>query len=293
MMNTKDPNEQTVSIRMLNISDLEHAICLSVAEGWNQTEMDWRLLIENPYNTCLAAEYDGRVIGTATSLNHSDNVAWIGMVIVDKAFRGRGIGKLLMAGIIDKLVYFESVKLDATPAGLPLYRKLGFVDEYMIDRMVNPAVKDSVLTKQNIEATKLGCKDYPVILKTDEKVFGTYRGYLIGKLYSAYPEKTFILKSKKGPDSYIFGRDGIRYNYLGPLIATSDKSARILISKALESLVNQPVVLDILQDKKSTIKWLESLGFEKQRHFTRMYLNSNSYKGIIKKYYLISGPEYG
>lgn len=282
-----------ISIRMLTIGDLEQAISLSMAEGWNQTQEDWRLLIENPYNICLAAEYDNRVIGTSTALNHSDNVAWIGMVLVDKSFRGQGIGKMLMSSIIEKLVYFESVKLDATPAGLTLYRKLGFVDDYLIDRMVNPAVKKTVLTDQNNEAVKLGCKDYSTVLKKDQKVFGTARSYLIGKLYSAYPEKAFILKRKRGPFSYLFGRDGMRYNYLGPLIATSDKSARILIGKALESLTNQAVVLDVLQDKKNLISWLESIGFQKQRHFTRMYLHSNSHQGIVKNYYLISGPEYG
>jgi hypothetical protein len=91
----------------------------------------------------------------------------------------------------------------------------------------------------------------------------------------------------------MFGRDGVRFNYIGPVFAFSHDSARILILKALESLNNQPVTLDILQDKEELIKWLESLGFIKQRHFIRMYLRSNSYCGLIKYQHLISGPDYG
>jgi hypothetical protein len=46
--------------------DLNQAISLSISEGWNQTEKDWKLLLENPGNICIVAEYDNKVIGTAT-----------------------------------------------------------------------------------------------------------------------------------------------------------------------------------------------------------------------------------
>jgi hypothetical protein len=41
------------------------------------------------------------------------------------------------------------------------------------------------------------------------------------------------------------------------------------------------------------IEWLEIIGFEKQRQFTRMYLHNNPFPGIVKNQYLICGPEYG
>jgi ribosomal protein S18 acetylase RimI-like enzyme len=286
-------DDQCIKIRPLIIDDLARAIGLSSSEGWNQTETDWRLLIENPNNICIAAESEGKVIGTATALNHSDKVVWIGMVIVDKAFRGLGIGKLLMTSIIDKLKHFESVRLDATPAGLPLYRKLGFIDELIVDRMVNQSFAGKNISANSGEPRSIYRSDFPEILKHDEKVFGTSRSYLLEKLFSDYPAKAYRLGKNNKTEGYIFGRDGLKYNYIGPVVAVSDKAARILISKAMESLKNKPAVLDILQDKEGLIKWLEELGFQKQRQFTRMYLNGNSHKGIIKNYYLISGPEYG
>ena len=282
-----------IKIRRLKIGDIEQAVRLSSSEGWNQTETDWKLLISNPANICIAAEYDKKIAGTATALNHSNEVAWIGMVIVDKTLRGQGIGKMLITSIIDKLRHFRSVKLDATPAGLPLYKKLGFVEEMMIDRMVCHSFSGNGISYEDVKAEVINGNDMAEIIKLDEKVFGASRNYLLNKLFSDHPEKSFKLTYNKTPDGYIFGRTGIRYGYIGPLSASSYESARILLTSALVSLTGQPVIADILQDKIPLIRFLESVGFQKQRHFTRMYLKNNTNKGIPGKYYLISGPEYG
>jgi hypothetical protein len=42
--------------------DIVYAMKLSNAEGWNQTEKDWNLLIESPQNVCLVAEYNKKII---------------------------------------------------------------------------------------------------------------------------------------------------------------------------------------------------------------------------------------
>jgi hypothetical protein len=95
------------------------------------------------------------------------------------------------------------------------------------------------------------------------------------------------------PAGYISGRDGSRFNYVGPLGAGNFESARSLISISLRSLIKKPVALDVPEDKEDLISWLESAGFTKQRHFIRMYLKVNPYPGIPESQYLISGPEYG
>src|SRR6266487_5380214 len=117
----------SVSLRPMELNDIENAMKLSNAEGWNQTEKDWKLLIENPQNTCLIAEIDSKVIGTTTAINYSNEVAWIGMVLVDKEYRGLGVSKLLIENILKKLESCKSVKLDATPVGQQVYKKFGFV----------------------------------------------------------------------------------------------------------------------------------------------------------------------
>jgi ribosomal protein S18 acetylase RimI-like enzyme len=68
---------------------------------------------------------------------------------------------------------------------------------------------------------------------------------------------------------------------------------KILISKTLKEITDQPVVVDILNDKIELINWLQSLGFTRQREFVRMYKNENPFPGLTEKYFLICGPEFG
>lgn len=281
------------TIRTMKPDDLEQALSLSIAEGWNQTGKDWKLLLEKQDNVCIVAEKDNRLVGTATALNHGNKVAWIGMVLVDKSLRGMGAGKMLLKSIIDRLGHVESVKLDATPAGEPLYRQLGFIAEYKIYRMgsgVNNSYSE-VRVPASVTYTDNGV--FREILKLDSSVFGADRSYLLHNLLNTYPGKAFYIKKGDNLEGYIFGRDGSRFSYIGPVTALSQQAARDLVSKALHSVAGQSAALDIPEDKEEMIGWLTAAGFVNQRHFVRMYLGRNPYPGIVSKQYLISGPEFG
>ena len=280
-------------IRPMDIKDLKRALELSSSEGWNQTERDWRLLIENPLNTCIVAEQNNKVIGTATALNHSKEVGWIGMVLVDKSYRGQGAGKMLLTNIIDLLPEVKSIKLDATPAGEPLYRKLGFTEERKIHRMTNPSSGKPGKDIFGLEPVNLDRESLSDVLKLDRVLFGADRSYLLRTLYEAYPGKAFLIRKNGRLEGYVLGRDGTRFNQIGPLFAFSPDTAMSLFIKASESLFNKPVVLDVPEDKADFTAWLETAGFVKQRHFIRMYLNNNSYQGRPGYQYLIAGPEFG
>ena len=239
------------------------------------------------------AEKDKKVAGTATAIVYSGKIAWIGMVIVDKALRGKGAGRMLLTNIIGRLKHIESVKLDATPAGHPLYQNLGFRDEYMIFRMTNPFLETSGYSDSEDVPERISGDFAKKIFALDKIIFGADRSYLLSKLIENYPEKAFFIRRGDIVKDYILGRDGSRFSYIGPLCTDSLESARSLISKSLQFLVKKPVVLDVPEEKREFIKWLESIGFIKQRYFIRMYLNRNPYPGIPESQYLISGPEYG
>jgi hypothetical protein len=80
---------------------------------------------------------------------------------------------------------------------------------------------------------------------------------------------------------------------VGPLVATSVNDAKILLSKAVQSLQRHSVVVDVLSDKKELIDWLNANGFSTQRQFIRMYKENNTFPGQPDKLYLICGPEFG
>ena len=280
-------------VRPMQPEDIVYAMKLSNAEGWNQTENDWKLLIEGPQNVCLVAQYNKKIIGTTTAMNYANQIAWIGMVLVAKESRGQGVSKLLLTNILKKLESFASIKLDATPAGKQVYQKFDFKDEYQVTRVVTGSMKNLSFEDDTTLTESIRLKDIEEIIALDEHVFGTNRRQLIESLIKRYPHKAWLLKRNNSIAGFALGREGNKYHQVGPVFGSAMNDVKMLIRTALKELINQPVVIDVLNEKEDLMSWLTSIGFTMQRYFIRMYKKENLFPGIVNKQYLICGPEFG
>src|SRR6185436_18090616 len=122
-------------IRLFLESDIPAAMQLKEAAGWNQTEDDWRRLLRLESNGCFCAIKDGRFVGTTTTTTYGDELAWIGMVLVDPQHRRQGIAAKLMSVALEYLNgKVGTVKLDATALGQPVYERFGFQVESLVER---------------------------------------------------------------------------------------------------------------------------------------------------------------
>ena len=93
---------------------------------------------------CFVAEWDGVSVGTTTTCIF-ESVGWIAMVLVNEAYRHRGIGTQLME---QALAYLDrkgvaTARLDATPLGRPVYERMGFVAEHELVRLEGIAAPDA------------------------------------------------------------------------------------------------------------------------------------------------------
>ncbi len=286
-----------IRIRQMQTTDMEVIMQIKNAENWNQTEEDWLFLINSNPETCLVAVFENQVIGTVTAVNYQNKVAWIGMMLVLKDFRGMRVSKLLLNTIIEKLKNCVSIKLDATPAGIPVYKKLGFVEEYEIGRMVSAGLSNMVKDEQNADddfnTSQILESDISNIVSMDEILFGVNRFNLFRFLLNNRKEICLQIKQENQLKGYVFGRNGSNYIQVGPVMTCSTLLAKKLLHGAFKKLKEQPLVVDVLLDKPELKYWLLSIGFTHQRSFTRMYLKSNNYTGKIENQFLISGPELG
>ncbi len=287
--------KEDVIIRRIQWSDLSEAMRLSTEQGWNQTETDWRLILENPQNSCLLAEYHGKIIGTTAAMNYSNDVAWINMVLVDKEYRSHGISKSLLEKIVTELQNCKSIKLDATPEGQQVYKQFNFSDEYSISRMTNDSIKNLSFNNEDLLPEPILLTHIPEIIAYDEQVFGANRSSLIESLIKEYPHQAWMLKRNHSVAGFALGRAGRKYQQIGPVMASTYTDAKILITKSLIEAEdkNKPIVADVLNDKEDLIDWLSSIGFIQQRYFVRMYRGHNPFPGNIDQQYLICGPEFG
>ncbi len=272
-------------------SDLPSLMQIKNAENWNQTENDWLFLMGQFPQYCLVALDGAKVVGTITSTNFKNQVAWIGMMLVSKPYRGKGISKLLMTTMIESLKDCESIKLDATPAGAHVYTKLGFQDEYEIFRMMHTEERN-MDEPENTIVREIDEEALSSLFAIDQKVFGADRSGLLKYLLEQGANVNGCISKNGKADGYLLTRPGTNFTQMGPVIAKSSDAAIRLVENAMTK-VHGSMVIDVLADKKGLVGWLEEAGFTTQRSFTRMYLKGNPYPGETEKHFAIAGPEFG
>lgn len=286
--------EEQVLIRAMRPGDLPAAMQLVESVGWNQTERDLRLFLEGPGNIYLAAEIDGRVVGTAASINYGRKVAWISMMIVAENHRGRGISKQLLNTLIRRLqtAGYRTIKLDATPVGRPVYRKLGFREEYEIHRLVrNERSELDPPASPNPGIRFLTLEDSPVLIEMDRAIFGADRAVLLTHLLDEVPALGMARENRLV--AFVCGRNGRRFFQVGPVAGDTLRDVRAVLSFFLNQHTATSLVLDVLVDQAPLLHWLESLGFTIQRSFHRMFLHENKIPGQPERQFCIAGPEFG
>lgn len=271
-------------MRMDNMPDL---MSLTRQAKWNQREEDWRFFMENS-SGCYTMLHQNKVVGTVTTISYENKISWIGMVLVDQAFRRMGIAAALMGKAMEFLKDSESVKLDATPAGKLVYEKLGFKDEFTIRRMEHHAGIPLPAVDKRI--SPLSLKDLPEIIALDQEAIGAGRANLLQYLL----EQNLGVKYSSGEkiEGYCLARHGENFTHIGPLIANNSDIAIKLINAILQNIGNKPAIIDAVNMNDDFMKHLSEVGFSEQRFFTRMHKGANI-TGSTDIYFAIAGPEFG
>ena len=279
-----------VLIREMSLADIPAGLGLCRASRWNQTERDWQhFLMTAPHGALVAVE-NGLVIGTVATLPYG-SFAWISMVLVDPAARGRGVGTLLLHRGLALVPEAAAARLDATPAGEVLYRKLGFVAEYGLARLFLDVRRCGLASTPGVRP--LACADWPAVHEMDTRAFGASRASLLQRLADEAPEYAWVAEHNGSLQGYLLGRHGHMREHLGPLIANTAETAGLLLEACLAAHPDREVFLDIPDDHQTWRARLAQLGFVIERRFLRMYRGRPIALGQRSRVYAITGPEFG
>ncbi|OGV54681.1 MAG: hypothetical protein A2017_19375 [Lentisphaerae bacterium GWF2_44_16] len=280
-----------LAIRNMLKKDIPGLMKLIEMADWNQTASSWEAFLSMNEKACFVMVHMGRPVASITSVGYENKVSWIGMVLVDNAFRRMGIASALMKHTMDALKDYDNIKLDATPDGKKVYDKLGFKDEYTLSRMINISVQCQGEKSDKISSVEMG--DMPEIIEKDKFVFGADRTNVLTYLTSTFPELCFKYAENNKIKAYLFGRQGRKFTQLGPLVADDRATAAKLLKGVLPSLNGKAAVLDVIDTNSAFVESVKSLGFVQQRNFIRMYKGENSYTTVNEQYFAIAGPELG
>lgn len=257
-----------LSLRLFTDSDLALGIRLKTEAGWNLTEADWHRARALQPDGCFVAELDGVPVGTTTTCVFG-SVAWVAMVLVDAKMRGRGIGTALMRHALAYLegVGVRSIRLDATPLGRPVYRKLGFVEQFTLLRHAGTMPAGEAVS--GIEAAS--SERYEELIDLDRTVTRTDRRKFLLRLFA---EQSEAVRVTNGPAGYGFltTRAGSNAVQVGPCLAAAADAGRLLFADAQHRLAGQPVYVDVPTDNTAATLAITHLGLTVQRPLYRMCL---------------------
>ena len=162
-------------IRIAQKPDWDSFFKLAAGEGWRVPEVERQLFAGQWFDCARVLEEGDSFCGLVTSVAH-EHSGWIGNLIVEPEHRSRGIGRRLMEHGIDHLhrAGAATIRLEGDPPGIPLYRSLGFVDEFESCRFALPPSDDRRATA-DLKNETMTAEDFGEVAALDRRIVGPDR----------------------------------------------------------------------------------------------------------------------
>lgn len=255
-------------------NDIDELITLSESIGWDYDRDEITTVIKSGKIVGHRNEY-GQIVSSAAIIPYDTNLASIGMVIVRKDYRGKGLGKQTTQACLDLVPEQTATLLIATPDGKRLYEKMGFKKVGNVTKLIcnNYHVSDEPVPG-SYKVVELEERHFDIVVKLDKKAFGdSRREFLLNRMKQS--EKSIIIKDEVGNIlGFAFSIIGQVNMILGPIVAPNYKIASYLINQlALNTKEN--LRIDIPSMDEEFMKWLSNRGFEKVSQPPVMIKNAN------------------
>lgn len=279
-----------LATRAFTAADLAAGGRLVAQAGWNQVDDDWRCFIGHGAAWAVEARGAG-VIATAATLPYA-GIAWISMVLVDAAWRRRGIARGLIERCTREIDAAGLVPvLDATPAGRTVYAGMDFRDVLGLQRWAcgarRPGPGAAVTGLRPLRPA-----DLPAVAALDAQAFGAPRAWLLQALAQRSAGFAAVAERDGALVGAVLGRTGRVATQIGPIVAPDEAAAVALLEHAAAAVAG-PAFIDALERHGALGDALQRLGFAPQRPFSRMAWRRDALPGDPARYFAAAGPELG
>jgi len=239
-------------VRRLGPDDLPACVALALDRGWLPEEHKWALLLRAAEGYGVDAP-DGGLAGAVVLARYGTTLASVGMMLVAARFGRRGLGRALLAHLLN-VAGDATVFLTATTYGRPLYEKLGF-------RTVGRSATFTGRFHQKARrpATRPAVReDLPAVIDIDTAAFGADRGPFLREL-PEFTTQLRVLETEGRITGYAGAWPNGNITVIGPVIALDAAGARLLISD-LAATVAGPLRLDLDPDRDELPAWARAHG---------------------------------
>ncbi len=275
--------------RVMTTEDEGYFMQLMDLVGWGMTQGDYsRMLVFSPEGLFIAS-IDGVDLGMVATVNYGD-ISWIGNLVVLPESRGKGVGAALMEKAIDYLTGAgaKSIRLDGIQLAVPLYRRLGFKDEYWSLRYTGVATNnESKNTQPMTEA------DLKTIGDFDESIFKDSRHEVVRYTFETNPELAFTAWDGDELVGYIMAKHGKTNIKIGPWLSKDSRIAEDLLFSVMNQVEGSDMWVGLPEGNKKGVSILERHGFTPLQSSLRMCYGDCSKVEKVEYVYGLGGPDKG
>lgn len=283
MASTESAMPAVETLAALDTGSLAMLEALVAASGWNQTADDWALFARQG-TVHAVRDAEGRIVASGAVLPLGATTAWISMILVAPGARGLGLGR----GVFEQCL--RTVKaagriamLDATPAGERLYLQYGFAPLWRLSRWH----REPIAGHSAAPAAPQDGAGFDALAALDAEALGLDRGAVLDDLMRRAGSRVV-----RHAQAFAVVRSGRIADHIGPLVATGEASAALLLRELAEG-PTPALFIDVPDDRPLLRRQLADAGFTLQRGFVRMALDGPAARGQPAFIHAIAGPEYG
>jgi len=264
-MNTHTPKE--LSIRPMQLNDLDKVIQWTSQEGWNLGLNDGRAFLVADPSGLFVACLDDDPVAAISAIKYGDTIGFVGLYIVRADLRGQGMGYPLWEAAMASLEG-RTVGLDAVVAQQGNYARSGFEMAFNTTRYTGTP---QVLESNDPCLQRIDSKLVDQVLDYDWKFFPASRETFLQHWllehspYSvAYVEEGVV----KGFGAIRPAESGYK---IGPLSADDEHIAEAIFCSLVAWTDGATVILDVPQPNKVGTLLAESYGLSPLFETARMY----------------------
>jgi GNAT superfamily N-acetyltransferase len=251
-----------MSIRPLTPGDIDFALTQIHHEGWVKNRAVFESIIEHGPQGCFIAEPGGKPAAMLTTARFGPT-GWIGHLIVLPEHRNKGLGTRMMKHAIQHLHQqgVATIRLEADPPGMGIYKRLGFSEEYESLRF------RFFKTTEPSPAIPLLKKDIDDVLAFDQRLSGEDRGRYL-KILNKKAKQSLVIRRDNDLAGYLLAMPTAKGVNLGPCLATDKNTAAQLLKAAPAGITT----VGLPAPNRKGVALLQELGFDPRPSSIRMFL---------------------
>lgn len=254
------------TFRTATLSELSLILSWAADEGWNPGLNDAEAFFAaDPTGFFVAVDGQDEPIASISVVNHTADFAFLGLYIVRKEFRGRGIGLGLWRHAL-RHAGSRTVGLDGVEAQQENYRASGFAYSGATTRFTGRLTE-----RLGRDIHIVDPQDIPTLIQMEAAASGVSKPNYSRPWFAGSRNRTTFVKRNQ---STIIGFCTIRICQsgakIGPLVAADMDVARELIAHAATG-IGGPISMDVPDRSISLIELCQKMGWQPGFQTARMY----------------------